>query len=402
MSELLAVATLTDVSVDFCNAQNVLVKGEGKAIRVVTARRLLAAISQWNPDMPLAGLDLVICENLELLDSAYELAVSLLRHVTQSSPTRYLGVSNSLNDPTDLAAWLGADPYTLHSFRPNNRDQSLTSSTQSFTIPQSAVLFKAMAKPAHDAIQVATHNESAILFVPSRGQCRLVALDLITQSALGTETEKGYLPPWIDDESLGNHLLRLKDRSLSDLVSRGIGIFHEGIQGPDRNLILDLYTEGIIRVLVVPRESCWTLPVRAAVVVVMGTQYFHADADGPERHLRDYEPADVVRMQGRAVQFSGSGHFNLFCQAESRDIITRFLNEGLPLESRLLETQDLVSWYNNQRKKGWILDKQQGVAALSFTFLAQRISSNPFYYDAVSRSLDENLSRIIDKLELEV
>jgi antiviral helicase SLH1 len=310
-------------------------------------------------------------------------------------------LSNSLNDPTDLAAWLGVDSLALHSFRPNDRDQSLTFFTQTFTTPQSAPLFKAMAKPAHAAIQAAKPEESAIVFVPSRGQCLLVAFDLITQSALGNEMEKGYLPPGIREDALESYLVRLQDQSLGHLVSKGVGIFHDGIHKPDRNLMLDLYTEGIVRLLIVPRESCWTLPVRAAVVVVMGTQYLHADVERSERQLHDYELTELVRMQSRAVQHSGSGHFNLFCQAESRDTITRFLNEGLPLESRLLESRELMDWYREQRLANRIVDKEQGVEALSFTFLAQRIVSNPLYYDASSTSLDENLSRIVDRLEPE-
>lgn len=399
ISELTPVARSAGVSVEVGNARNALANRKGKSIRVVAASQLLAAISNRDPNRPLLGLDLVVCDNLELLDSAYELGVSLLRYFTQSFPTRYVGFSDSLDDPTDLAAWLGVDPYALHSFRPNDRDQSLMFHTQTFTIPQSAPLFRAMAKPAHAAIQVVSPKESAIVFVPSIGQCRPVAFDLITQSALGTDTDNGYLPPNIHEEDLENHLAHLQDQSLGHLVSRGVGIFHESIKKSDRDLMLGLYAEGIVRVLVVARESCWTLPVRAAVVVVMGTQYLHMDSEGSERHLRDYELSELVHMQGRAVQPSGSGHFNLFCQAEARDTITRFLNEGLPLESSLLETHDLELWYRDQKAKGGFLDRRQGVNALSFTFLAQRIASNPLYYDASASSLDENLSRIVDRLD---
>jgi len=399
MSNLRTVARRTGVFLDLADSQNVLTKGKGKAIRVVTAPVLLTAISQWNPKTQLSGLDLVICESLEQLDSAYELGVSLLRHFTQTSPTRYVGFSNSLNDPADLSAWLNVDPYSLHSFRPSDRDQALTFTTQTFTIPQSSALLKSMAKPAHAAIQAAGPGESAIIFVPSRNQCRAVALDLITQCSLETETDKGYLSPGFREDVLEDYLVRLQDQTLVDFASRGVGFFHDGVRKPDRNLMLELYAEGIIRVLVVPRDACWTLPVRAGVVVVMGTQYFYAEKEGSELQLRDYDLAELIRMQGRAIRHSGVGHFNLFCQAEARDTFTRFLNEGLPLESRLLETRDLELWYREQRLKGAISDQQEGVEALSNTFLARRIVSNPVYYDTSSVSLDENLSRIVDKLE---
>lgn len=399
VSDLRLTAQAMGVSVELATGLNALSKPKGRTIRVLTGAQLLLAISQRNPKTPLTGIRLVVCENLEQLDSPYELGLSLLRHATQSCPTRYVGFSSSLNDPADLASWLDVDPSALHSFRPSDRDQSLTVSTQTFTIPQSASLFKAMAKPAHAAIQSVSAGESALIFVPSRGQCRPVGLDILTQCALQAETERGYLPPGISEDRLEDYLVRLQDKTLVDFVSRGVGFFHEGIQKPDRNIMLELYAEGIIRVLVVPRDSCWTLPVRAAVVVVMGTQYVQVEVEGLERQLRDYDLTELVRMQSRAVRHSGSGHFYLFCQAEAKDTFTRFLNEGLPLESHLLETRVLENWYKERRKSDGISDKQQGVEALSFTFLARRIVSNPVYYDCPSSSHDESLSRIVDKLE---
>ncbi|KAJ7179176.1 Sec63 Brl domain-containing protein [Mycena filopes] len=393
LSELRA-SSNSGVSIELNFTQNALTRPRGRVIRIVTAAHLLQLVSQRDPKIPIRGLDLVVCESLEQLDPAYELGVSLLRHAVQTCPTRFVGASSSLNDPVDLGAWLRVNPAALLSFRPSDRDQSLTTSPHTFSIPQSSSLFKAMAKPAHAAIRSAASGESAVVFVPSRGQCRSVAYDLITQCALEQETEKGYLPDSVSQERLEDYLARLRDASLIDVVSRGVGFFHEGIHKPDRNLMLELYAEGLIRVLIVPRDSCWTLPVRAAVVVVMGTQYVHAEGEGGDRQLRDYGLTELVRMQSRAVRHSGAGHFHLFCQAEAKDTFMRFLNDGLPLESALLNSPELRAWFAGHAN----LDKQQLVDALSFTFLAQRIATNPTYYDCVSTSRDENLSRIVDDL----
>ncbi|KAJ7179883.1 Sec63 Brl domain-containing protein [Mycena crocata] len=394
LSELRAASHATGVTIELSIGQNALARPRGRVIRIVTAPHLLQMVSQRNPKVPLRGLDLVVCESLEQLDPAYELGVSLLRHAVQTCPTRFVGASSSLSDPVDLAAWLRVDPAALLSFRPSDRDQSLSTSPHTFNIPQSSSLFKAMAKPAHTAIRSAASGESAIVFVPSRGQCRSVAYDLITQCALEQETEKGYLPEGVSQDRLEDYLVRLRDASLVDFVSRGAGFFHEGIHKPDRNLMLELYAEGIIRVLIVPRESCWTLPVRAAVVVVMGTQYSHVESEGADRQLRDYGLTEMARMQSRAVRHSGAGHFHLFCQAEGKDTFIRFLNDGLPLESALLDSPELRVWYTTHAN----LDKQQLIDALSFTFLAHRVATNPTYYDCVSSSRDENLSRIVDDL----
>ncbi|KAH9940596.1 Sec63-domain-containing protein [Amylocystis lapponica] len=387
------------ISAEFCTSETVFLEPQKKSVRVITAADLLVAMSRHHErSVSLSTLRLVLCESLELLDPAYELSISLLLHATQTYPVRFLGLSNSLNDPADLAAWLNVDPLALHSFRPSDRDQSLTLDTQTFTIPQSAALFKAMTKPAHAAIQ-ASPREPAIVFVPSRGQCRSVALDLITQCALQMETARGYLPNEVLTEHLTRYLDRLQDRGLVDFVTRGVGFYYSGITKTDRSIILELYAEGVIRVLIVPHDSCWSLPVRAATVVVMGTQYVHVAQGGEERQLRDYGLEELVRMQGRAVRHDSAGHFHLFCQAETKDTFTRFLTGGLPLESKMVETDDLRVWYRDRRKDGTITGKQQAVDVLSFTFLARRLFSNPVYYDASSTSVNELLSRVVDDLE---
>lgn len=403
LSELRPVSHVMGVKIEILDADSSLHGPSAKTIRLVTAQNLLSILSKRSPkhqtDM-LQGLRLVVCENLELLQAPYELAISILLHATQQFPTRYIGFSSSLNDPSDLAAWLGVDPSALHSFTPSDRDQYLTTSTHTFTIPQSAALFKAMAKPAHTAIQSAP-GEPAIVFIPSRAQCKPIALDLITQCALEMQTASGYLSDEVSSDALDVYLTRLQDRSLVDFVTRGVGFYHEGLTKQDRALLLELYAEGIVRVLIAPRDACWSLPVRAGTVVVMGTQYFHVSGkDGEERQLRDYPLEELVRMQGRAVRHNGGGHFHLFCQSEAKDTFMRFLTEGLPLESKLLETDDLRAWYRGTRDTGGFRSRQDGADALSFTFLARRLESNPAYYDVPPElSIDERISRVVDDLE---
>lgn len=391
-----------DIFITVASSTDLFSTSEHKRVKIITASDLLSALTQQQGEnLSFSGLKLVLCENLELLDSAYELGVALLLCHTQKHPVRFIGLSNSLNDPADLAAWLNVDPLALHSFQPSDRDQSLTIHTQTFTIPPSAALFKAMAKPAHAAIR-ASNNISSIIFVTSRGQCRSVARDLITQCALESGTTRGYLSNDMSEMRLEQALDSLQDRELFEFVSRGVGILHEEITRPDRKTMLQLYAEGVLRVLIAPRDACWSLRVRAACVVVMGTQNVRVMPGEEERKVREYSLTELVRMQGRAVMHGTAGHFHLFCQAEIKDTYTRFLNDGLPLESQLLETDELRRWYVDKRKDKSIATKQHAVDFLSFTFLAQRLLSNPTYYDGTSTSRDELLSEVIDALDEEV
>ncbi|KAH8118593.1 Sec63-domain-containing protein [Phellopilus nigrolimitatus] len=393
------------ITVDVVTDANSFTNSDRKTVRILSPRVLLDIFALPNWPKALETLRLVVCENLELLDAEYELAVSLLLHATQSSPVRFVGFSTSLADASGLADWLRVSPLLLTCFRPSDREQDLRTIVQPFTIAHSAALFKAMAKPVHAAIS-SGGSESALVFVPSRMQCKAVASDLITQCAMDLKMQ-GYLPAHMSSESLEPYLCRLQDRTLADLVTCGIGIFHDGVSRPDRALMLELYAEGIVRALVVPHDACWSTPIRAGVVVAMGTQYVRMDAPGAnverekrDRQVVDYELAEVVHMQGRAARHALSGRFHLLCQAEGRETLARFLDEGLPLESTLHESAVLGDWLRARWKDGSIApaDKQQTLDILSWTYLARRMESNPTYYDAVPGELDQSLSRLVDHL----
>jgi len=272
----------------------------------------------------------------------------------------------------------------------------LTMSSQTFAIPHSVSLFKAMAGPAHRAIQYSPRGSSALIFVPSRGQCRSAAMDLVTRCTLDMETTRGYIDVDISDEVIGDYCSRLNDKTLVDFVSKGVGFFHPGIDKSDRNLMLGMYAEGLIHILIVPKDSCWIVPVRAAIVIVMGTQFVQTQESSDIRQILDYSLTELVRMQSRAVRHTGSGQFHLFCQAEALETYSRFLDDGLPVESQLIETKTLQRWVKTVGEDH--IDKQRVVDALSFTFLAQRVVSNPSYYGFTNRNRDENLSAIVDQL----
>jgi len=371
---------------EFCQGNEVFNPGTRKSVSVASAAVVLDSLAASGERIAsLKELKLVVLENLDILDADYELAVSVLRLRCHGLPVRFVGSSASLNDPGDLASWLQVDNSALYNFRPFDRDRPFTTVTKTFTTPLSSALYKAMAKPAHSALT--THSDQpAIIFVPSRNHCRSVAMDLITECALADLNNiRGFVPPHIDQNELEFRMAKLQDRTLYDFVSKGIGFFHEKVGKKDRAFILQMYIEGILRVLIVPRYSCWTLPVRAGVVIIMGTQYVFFGEDKSDRQVRDYELEEIVRMQGRAVRPGLDGYLHLFCHPDAMDVFTRFLNEGLPLESSLLDAGSIiVDWIQKSRGdsasvKGHV--KKQVHEILSWSFLRHRIASNPVYYD---------------------
>ncbi|CUA70241.1 hypothetical protein RSOLAG22IIIB_00592 [Rhizoctonia solani] len=324
---------------------------------------------------------MIVLESLESLDAEYELAVAILRHATQMLPVRYLGVTAPLTDTSDLANWLAIPTRGNYSFRPQDREQDLTTSSQPFSIPHSGALFRAMAKPVYSALRSMGSTETAIVFVPAQGLCRAVVGDLVTSCGVDFNA-LGFLGNGATPDAMEVYTRRLNNNEFSDGVAHGIGVYHDRLSPRDQQLMLELYAEGTVRVLVAPRETCWSIPVRAARVVVMGTQYIEFGPEG-DRELRNYSLGEVTRMQSRAVRSGSAGTFILMCQAEDRDTYMRFLESGLPLESELMEADCgvLKKWAQSMMGANLLKNPQDLLDLLGHTYLRRRLKTNPNYYE---------------------
>jgi antiviral helicase SLH1 len=355
---------------------------------------------------------LLILKDLDLLNEAYEIGVSYLLLALQSHPVRIVGLASSLNDIEALSRWLHVSEDGQFVLSPAERDQAITTTSQTFTIPYSAALMKAMAKPLYDRIQATPIHDNVLVFVPSISQCAAVISDLLTQCALSMNM-RGFIGEAVSQDALGVYTNQLTNKSMVDGVMKGLAMWHDRMDPNDKLLALRLFMEGILRVLVVPREVCWNVPVRAGLVVVMGTQYTVGipgttgeSSKISERRVVEYSLHELIRMQGRAVRHGETGRFHIMCQSEHRDTYMRFLADGLPLESQLIGDEDseenstsqvFRSWVQEQIKASNMKQKQDLLDFLSSTFLAYRIDRNPTYYD-MEGDKAVFLSRLVDSL----
>ncbi|KAH7343854.1 Sec63 Brl domain-containing protein [Rhizoctonia solani] len=341
------------------------------------------------------GLSTIVFESLESLDAEYELAIAILRHATQTIPVRLIGITAPLTDTSDLASWLTVPTRGNYSFRPQDREQDLVTTVQPYSIPHSGALFRAMAKPVYTALRSIAPTETAIVFVPAQGLCRAVISDLVTSCGVDFNA-LGFLGNGATPDAMELYTQGLDYNEFSDGVVHGIGVYHDRLTSRDQQLMLRLYTEGTVRVLVAPREACWSIPVRAARVVVMGTQYIEFDSEG-NRELRNYSLGEVMRMQSRAVRSGSAGSFILMCQAEDKDTYVRFLENGLPLESELMEADCAVlkKWTQTMMGANLLKNPQDLLDILGHTYLRRRLKSNPTYYEDGANE-EETLVKLVD------
>ncbi|KAG8920164.1 hypothetical protein FRC01_000892 [Tulasnella sp. 417] len=396
ISVTLRALRVNEANIETCTTVDDLSKTiRASSIRITTAACLLALLTGSVSASFLSKLSLVLCENLTEMDDEYELAISLLRCFGQTYPIRFIGLSSSLDNPLDLGDWLGVPEAALFAFQSSDREQIITTKTYTSSIPHSAAFFRTNARTVYSAIR-AMPNDQAIVFVPSRSICIPLAKDITTLCATDFAT-RGLLKEDADQEKVESALARLGDPSLFEPIRHGIGIYHRGVAQGDQRIVLELFSEGILRVIIMPHEQCWTTPLRVGLVVTLGTQYLRFEPDG-DRQLVNYSVNEVLRMQSLAVRHVGIGRYLLICHSEEKDTFQRFLNQGLPLESRLMESDAFKRWVEEGVQKGKFKSSQDVVDVLSFTFLARRVKSNPTYYDAGSEQVDEVLSRFVDRI----
>lgn len=346
-------------------------------------RQLLA-----NPKF-FGDLDLIIAHDLQALDSPYELLTSRLRW---SNPqARIVGSSSSVLDATDLASWLGVPGHSTYSFSPAARSSSLNNSFQPFSTPHSAYLLRSMVKPAYAAMRLATG--STICFVPSRAQCRATAKDLVTQTA--ADPDDSFVAG--SRATIELYAQSIQDAEVAEALAHGIAVFHEGLRPEEQALALELFESGTVRVLIASREACWTLSVRASLVIIMSCQFavVKGEEQNGEREIQDYPLPEILQMQSLAVppRSDTSAECLILCQKDQGELYLRFLDQGVMVESDLLDhslsvaLSPITSLIYTDMLSGRIRDRQDVVEALSYTYLSKRLVSNPSYY--ASKIIDE-------------
>lgn len=364
----------------------------------------------------LAVFKLFLAEDLHLLNSTYELALSRVTASATDDDARMMATSASVHDATALRDWLGVKDLSCYSFHPNARPSPMRVSVQGLDLPHTVALLKTMVKPVYEkarsSVRAGQGRQSVLIFVPSRMQCTSTASDLVTRAASELDQE-GFLG--VPAEEIEAHLASLKDDRLYEPLLHGIGIYHDGMHPKDKTLVMDLYTNGAVRGLVAPREAAWTLPsdkTKAGLVVVMSAQYLrivnrtavqHTSSgaaevvDVSERQVVNYPNTDLLRMSAHCQ----GGECFVLCQNDQNEWVRETLQEGLPIESKLLDSgrglpvdETLVVTTLREIQVGKIQDAHALAESFGSTYLFQRLLANPCYYDCRDSSADEVNSRI--------
>lgn len=122
---------------------------------------------------------------------------------------RIVALSSSVANAKDLGQWLGASTHGLFNFHPNVRPVPMELHIQGFNIAHTQSRLIAMMKPVYLSICKYSPKLPVIVFVPSRKQTRLTAVDLLTFCAADLQPQR-FLH--CAEEDLTTHLKHIRDK----------------------------------------------------------------------------------------------------------------------------------------------------------------------------------------------
>jgi len=377
---------------------------EKSDIIVSTVERWDVLSRRWKQKKSVQDVNLFIADDLHLVGveggSTLEVVASRMRFISSQieKKIRIVGLSACVANAKDLGEWIGATAHGLFNFRPDVpgvRPVPLEIHLQGFDVNHFSSRMLAMAKPTFNA--AASHaraGKPTLIFVPSRKQAQLTAIDLITYAvAAGQEDVFITNAKEVPDES---YLASIREPALQQTLAKGVGFIHPGLTESERRKVWTLYSNGAVSVVVIPHVMTWEMKEKATAVIIMGTQYY----EGREHRYIDYQITDMLQMMGLASRQGKdrTGVCVVMCHTPKKEYLKRLLYEPLPVESHL--NHFLHDHLNAEVVTKTIETQHEAVDYVTWTFLWRRLRQNPNYYnlrEVGGRQLSEWLSDLVEK-----
>uniref|UniRef100_A0A8B9LHH3 U5 small nuclear ribonucleoprotein 200 kDa helicase n=1 Tax=Astyanax mexicanus TaxID=7994 RepID=A0A8B9LHH3_ASTMX len=342
---------------------------------------------RWKQRKNVQNVSLFIVDETHLIGGengpVLEVICSRMRYISSQieRPIRIVALSSSLSNAKDVAHWLGCSTTATFNFHPNVRPVPLELHIQGFNVSHTQTRLLSMAKPVYHSIMKHSPSKPTLVFVPSRRQTRLTAIDILTFCAADVVPQR--------------YSALLSDATLRETLSNGVGYLHEGLSSTECKIVEQLFNSGAIQVVVASRSLCWGTNISAHLVIVMDTQYYN----GKIHAYVDYPIYDVLQMVGKANRplQDDEGRCVIMCQGSKKDFFKKFLYEPLPVESHL--DHCLHDHFNAEIVTKTVENKQDAVDYLTWTFLYRRMTQNPNYYNLQGmshRHLSDHLSELVE------
>ena len=143
----------------------------------------------WQHRSYVSDVALVVIDEIHLLGQdrgpVIEVIISRMRYIAEQTgnSVRFVGLSTALANAKDVADWLGIHKLGLFNFKPSVRPVPIKVFFQGFPEKHYCPRMATMNRPTFKAINTHSRDHPVLVFVSSRRQTRLTALDLIALCA---------------------------------------------------------------------------------------------------------------------------------------------------------------------------------------------------------------------------
>ena len=355
----------------------------------------------WQHRSYVSDVALVVIDEIHLLGQdrgpVIEVIVSRMRYIAEQTGNnvRFVGLSTALANAKDVADWLGIHKLGLYNFKPSVRPVPIKVFFEGFPEKHYCPRMATMNKPSFKAIMTHAREKPTLVFVSSRRQTRLTALDLIAlcaadqQEKLAHDGGAGFLDfkkPFLHMKAEEISMLSeyIKDENLKHTIQFGVGMHHAGLEESDRKIVEDLFVKKKIQVLVTTSTLAWGVNFPARLVIVKGTEFF----DPKTKRYVDFPLTDLLQMIGRAGRpgFDEHGIACVMVHEEKKNFYKKFLYEPFPVESSL--AGQLTDHLNAEIASGTLTSRQHCLDYLTWTYFFRRLTKNPSFYNLNGNDAD--------------
>lgn len=350
---------------------------------------------RWRQRKSIQAIDLIIFDDCHMVGNGsqgviYENIISRMRFISTqvSNPIRMIALANLLANGRGFGEWIGCLKQNIFNFDPIHRFNKIKEiKLQAFDVTSNCPT-DGMIQSAYKYLRKETTDCSSLIFVPTRKDCIKIALTLLQRA---TDDEWDLIQQNLSD--IEPYLNKLKDLSLKESISNGIGLYYKGMDPMDQLIVEKLIESNYISLLVASRETCEYAPA-AKNIIVLGTQEF----DGKEHRLVDYSLNEILEMLGCCSdEKSNSCNAFILTSNSKLEYYQKFLNEGLPVESYMnLSLQDM---FMNEVSSGLFTSRQACIDWITFTYFYRRLQLNPSFYDVKDTThigISEYLSELVE------
>ncbi|ODV92088.1 hypothetical protein CANCADRAFT_30350 [Tortispora caseinolytica NRRL Y-17796] len=383
---------------EFNQAPGILLRIEGAEIIFFTAPSFEAITRSAKFSAFCENVSLIIIDSLHMVasdNSHVEKIVTRIKALDDNvrKAVRVFGSAVTVSNAFDFGCWLECTYSGIYNFSQSIKTQRTGTHVEGFPDNlNGSKLMKVMNKPVFTSIKHLSPREPVIVFVNSRRQLRLTAMDLTNFCAI-EDNPKRFLT--ISDDELDAILNKIRDPILRFTLQFGIGTWHSGMVESDRNISEQLYHSGSIQILVSTKYAPPSADLTSKLVIIKGSDFYDSSHEGSSEVITDdgsQIPDSIYALHGYS-----SDNVVIFTKESKKEFYESFMRSGFPIESKLLDT--LTDFIGAQVANGSVQNRTEAVRLISGTFLYRRIYSNPSYYGAfssVKADIDSWLTNVID------